>query len=223
MTPPPVRGQSQRVVAVVVAPLAGTLGSQRMHGVPLVDHVLDSLAELPGCDVVMVGDHPERTHRPRRRARRGVRTVSPELSLSRLLSGYDVVLVHDPLCPLVPAAGLVGCLAAVEVAGSAAGVLAVTDTVKRIDGDVITATVDRDTLHVLAAPVAFDSALVEALEQRLPRSGDLGDLEHLVDVLGDLGTVRPVRVPPLARRVGDDEDIAVLECLDGLRHSLRER
>lgn len=213
-----------RVVGVVVAPGPTALGSQHLHGVRLVDHALQSLSRVPDCDVVVVGAWPTVADRTCRPALEGVRTASPQLAVSRLVFGYDVVLVHDPLCPLVPVASLSACVDAVDAAGAAAiGVLPVTDTVKRVHGDVITSTVDRDALRVLASPVVFTASLVPALEHRVPRARHLGDLGQLVDVLGDVATLVAVQVPSLARRVGDTEDIAVLECLDGLRHSLRER
>lgn len=198
---------SRRLAGVVVAPERGALGSHRLHGVRLMDHARKALADVPGCDVVLAGEHG---------ADRG-------LPLSQLLSGYDLVLVHDPLCPLLPASTLADCARAVPPGGAAVGVLPVTDTVKRIDGDVITSTVDRDALRVLAAPVAFATSLLPVLEHRLPRARDLGDLARLVDLLADLGPVVPVQVPSFARRVADADDVAVLECLDGLRHTLRER
>ncbi|MDQ3628499.1 MAG: 2-C-methyl-D-erythritol 4-phosphate cytidylyltransferase [Actinomycetota bacterium] len=196
-------GGTRRVVGVVVAPAPSALGSQRLNGVRLVDHVLESLAELPGCDVVVVDEAPG----------------DCGLSVSRLSAGYDVVLVHDPLCPLVPVSTLSMCLDTVGVAGVAVGVSPVTDTVKRVDGEVVIATVDRAALRILSAPVAFAVSLVPALQQRLPRARDLHDLDRLVDVLADLATPVAVQVPSFAHRVADAEDVAVLECLDGLRHS----
>ncbi len=197
-------GGPPRVVGVVVAPEPDALGWQRLRGVRLIDHVVDALTEVPGCDVVVVDE----AH------------GAGGQSVSRMVSGYDVVLVHDPLCPLVPARTLSACVAAVGAGGVLIGVLPVTDTVKRVVGDVIASTLDRDALRLLAAPVVFAASWVPALERRLPRARDLHDLARLVDVLGDLTTAVPMEVPAFGRRVVDAQDIALLECLDEVRRSL---
>ncbi|CAN5216317.1 hypothetical protein BH24ACT12_BH24ACT12_17230 [soil metagenome] len=196
-------GGAPRVVGVVVAPDRGGPGWWRLHGVRFLDHAVKALSEVPGCDVVVVDE----AHGTR------------ELSVSRMASGYDVVLVHDPLCPLVPASTLSACAAAFGASGVLIGVLPVTDTVKSVVGDVIASTLDRDALRLLAAPVAFATSWVPALERRLPHARDLHDLARLFDVLGALTTPVPVEVPSLARRVADAEDITVLECLDEVGHS----
>jgi len=220
MTPRGADRSHRRAIGVVVAPVPTALGVHLLRGVRLVDHAVRALVETSGCDVVVVDAEPAAPGGAAAHASDEVRTVRPGLPLSRLAAGYDVVLVHDPLCPLVPARALSACLDAVGPDGAVVGVLPVTDTVKRVEADVIISTVDRDSLRLLAAPVAFAASLVPALGRLLPRAHDLHDLVRLVGVLGDLATVVPVQVPARGRRVDDAEDVAVLECLGGHAQAL---
>jgi hypothetical protein len=65
--------------------------------------------------------------------------------------------------------------------------------------------------------------LLDQLSARLPLAGDLADLGAVVQVLATVGSVVPVQVPSSARRISDQEDIELLECLHELRQTLRER
>jgi 2-C-methyl-D-erythritol 4-phosphate cytidylyltransferase/2-C-methyl-D-erythritol 2,4-cyclodiphosphate synthase len=82
-----------------------------------------------------------------------------------------VVLVHDGARPM-PSPSLVSAVAHAAAAhGAAIPVLPVTDTLKRLDGDVVAETVDRSTFAAAQTPQAARASLLRAAFQRFPPSG----------------------------------------------------
>jgi 2-C-methyl-D-erythritol 4-phosphate cytidylyltransferase len=185
----------------------------RLHGRTLVAHALEALAAVPGVEAVVVGGSD--------RSVAGLAADQPWRH--RAASG---LVLHDPGCPLLPTDTIVRCLQVLQ-AGSPAtaiiGVRPVTDTIKEVvDGSVV-GTVDRAALAALAAPVVVGHDLLDPLSARFPLAGDLADLAAVVQALTTMGTVVPVEVPSSARRVSDEFDVELLECLHELRQTLRER
>ena len=163
-----------------------------LHGQTLVAR---AVATITGwCETVLVG--PNGLH--------------PSLSLAQLCAGADVVVVHDPLCPLITATELAQCAAGVRPGVAVCGLRPVTDTVKRVEDGLLRATLDRDLLATLASPVAFGADLVEPLSLRLPAAGGLGDMVGLVGALTGVASLGGVPVSSAGRRVSDAEDLAVL-------------
>lgn len=144
--------------------------------------------------------------------------LDPALPLEQLCADAERIVVHDPLCPLLPAAVLAGCAASLQPGEAVVGVRPVTDTVKRVSDGWLGATLERDALAVLASPVVFAPELVQPLSLLLPTAGDLGDLAALVGALGGLCTLRGVEVPSAGRRVSDAEDLVLLAQLAGVQH-----
>lgn len=129
----------------------------------------------------------------------------------RVRAGAPLVL-HDPLCPLTPP-DFVADLVERARDRPVAAVREVTDTVKRYDGGVLGATVDRAGLVEVTSPVVlpggFDLAAVVGPGE-LERIG----FADLVDRLARAGTpAELVAAPPLGRRVRDQDDLAVLAAL----------
>ena len=126
------------------------------------------------------------------------------------------LLVHDPLCPLVPA----GLLDDVRRAGAARGVGAaavrpVSDTVKTVTGGLVSGTVDREGLSVVCAPVYLPAGMAaEAARAGAPPPGR--DLAELVGWLRARGPVELVEAPVRAMRVDDGSALSLLECLDAV-------
>lgn len=126
-------------------------------------------------------------------------------------SGRPLVL-HDPLCPLAPADYLASAVqTAAETGAVVVGVRPVTDTVKEYDGHTVGATVDRAELMSVATPVVLPAAVVGALE-----SLDVEDFAVLVDQLRARFPMVFVQAPPLARRVADEAELAVLAALSAV-------
>lgn len=67
----------------------------------------------------------------------------------------DVVLVHDAARPLIPPGTVPALLAALDTAAGAIPAVPVADTLKRVVGGVIAATVSRDGLYRAQTPQAF--------------------------------------------------------------------
>ncbi|MFL5675991.1 MAG: 2-C-methyl-D-erythritol 4-phosphate cytidylyltransferase [Chloroflexota bacterium] len=82
-----------------------------------------------------------------------------------------VVLVHDAARPLVDAT-LIGAVAAAAVRhGAAIPVVPVAETLKRIDGDVVGATVERAGLGAAQTPQGAQRAILRTAWQRFPADG----------------------------------------------------
>jgi 2-C-methyl-D-erythritol 4-phosphate cytidylyltransferase len=200
-------------LGLVVVPPASEVARLRLGGRTLVEHALATLAAIPGLDTHVVGGD-----------RIGTDAV-PAGELWRPRVG-DLLVLHDPRCPLLPAAAVEECVQRVAQAGpraGAVGIRPVTDTLKEVVDGRLMATFDRDSVAALASPVVVGRDLLDPLARRLPTARDLTDLPTVVRTLCELGTVLPVEVPSSARRVSDAEELDLLECLHELRRVLRER
>lgn len=146
----------------------------------------------------------------------GVDLIDQSVPWELVAERGEAVLLHDPLCPMTPPWFLARCADRAGVEDRIiVGVRPVTDTVKIVRDDLLGETVDRDQLVTICAPVVLPPAVVADLfgaGGQLPAT----DFVELVSVLlqryGDEG-VEFVEAPPEARRVGTDEDIAVLAAL----------
>lgn len=121
-------------------------------------------------------------------------------------SGAPVVL-HDPLCPMVPPEFIAECAArAYESKVVVVGVRPVTDTVKTVVDGVVTDTVDREGLRAVCSPVVLPAAVAAALPA-LPSV----HFEVLVPMLREHFPVALVPAPAEARRVASADDVRILE------------
>jgi 2-C-methyl-D-erythritol 4-phosphate cytidylyltransferase len=122
----------------------------------------------------------------------------------------DVVLVHDAARPLATAAQFDACAARAAAAGAAILAAPVCDTLKRVEGDLIAATVSREALWGAQTPQGFQrTALVEALTSSADRT--VTDEAALFEARG-----WPVAIVPGDRanlKVTFPEDLALAEVL----------
>ncbi len=140
----------------------------------------------------------------------------------RTVSGPVRVVLHDPLCPLVPASFIAGLLdvAAGEQRDHLVAFRPVTDTIKTVEDDHIADTLDRDLFGIIASPVVFDHHRDEAAPHRAtPPTDDFG---ALATWLRRSGPVRLRKAPSLGRRVDDPSAVNLLECMDEMARSVRE-
>ena len=184
----------QRVRAVVVADPVRTQGMS-VHGQPLTAAALAALADW--CDAVLVGSE----------------ACAASTPLEQLCAGADRIVVHDPLCPLLTPAALRACVAALLPGEAVVGIRPVTDTLKSVTDGLVSSTIERDTVAVLASPVVFAADVVAALSRVLPTAGDLADPVVLVGALSEVCRLRSVTVPSAGRRISDLDDLAVLAAL----------
>jgi 2-C-methyl-D-erythritol 4-phosphate cytidylyltransferase len=191
------------VVAVVVAAGRGTRFGSPKHAVPidgvpmweLSVRVFDSL----GIPVVVVGDVPGGVPGgPRRRD-----SVAAGLAA---VGDAEFVLVHDAARPMLDPS-LVTTLVDVLRHSGADGVvpaLPVTDTVKRVAGDVVVGTVDRTELVAVQTPQGFRSDVLRAAHAIDPDE-DVTDDAGLVERLG--GTIRWVPGDPANIKITYRDDL----------------
>ncbi len=150
----------------------------------------------------------------------GIDLVDLTVAWSDVAERGDALVLHDPLCPMTPPAFLAACAdAAAAEDRVVVGVRPVTDTVKEVaagpGGEQLGATVDRDGLVVVCSPVVLPPAVVEDLlgdGTGLPTTDFVALVALLRERYGE-DRVTLVEGPPEARRVGSDEDIAVLQAL----------
>lgn len=127
----------------------------------------------------------------------------------------DVVVVHDPLCPVVPAAfisGLVHQLSQPPVgtrpASTLVAVRPVVDTLKQVDAaGVVVGTLDRETVRLVLSPVVTSGQRLVDIPELTAALTDPALLVRALQVSGD---VQFVVAPESARRAGSR---AALLCL----------
>lgn len=202
-----------RSVLGIVVDTGRGVARMRLHGRSLVAHAFDALASVPGVEARVVGAGD--------RGQSGLAADEPWRPWA-----HGGLVLHDPGCPLLGAETITRCLHALAEGPPATvvvGVRPVTDTIKEVVDGAVVHTIDRAALAALAAPVVIGPDLLDPLSARFPRAGDLADLADVVQTLTTLGTVAPLEVPSSARRVSDEFDVELLECLHELRQTLRER
>jgi 2-C-methyl-D-erythritol 4-phosphate cytidylyltransferase len=137
------------------------------------------------------------------------RQDSVRLGLAALPVEVDLVLVHDAARPLVPVAVVASVVAALRAGAVAVvPVVPVADTVKRVAGEVVVATVEREQLRAAQTPQGFSRAV---LEQAHASSGEATDDASMVEALG----LPVVTVPgaPEAFKVTTPFDLRVAEAV----------
>ena len=141
----------------------------------------------------------------------GVASLQPDVMWTAVRDSGLTVVLHDPLCPLTPAAFISDAIDAAAYGAVAVGVRPVTDTIKTVAGALVGETVDRDSLWTVTSPVVLPSAVVSALTNE----PDLTDFAALVTSLRERWEVVFVEAPSLGRRLGDETDVLLLEAFAG--------
>jgi 2-C-methyl-D-erythritol 4-phosphate cytidylyltransferase len=184
----------------------------RLAGRPLINWAVDALR--PVCEGVVVVLDADLMHDMTVSADAVVkggatRAASVRAGLEAVPGDAEAVLVHDAVRPLATSQLAARVLAAV-IAGADGAVpgVAVVDTLKRIDGSTITATVDRSELVAVQTPQAF---LAHVLRRAHAAEGDATDDAGLVEAAG--GVVVVVEGERDNRKVTWPEDLAIAEAL----------
>ena len=153
-------------------------------------------AEACGADRVVTGG--------------GSRADSVRAGLAAVPDGADVIVVHDAARPLADPALFVAVVRAVEggSAGCAVPVLSVSDTLKRVVGGQVVATVDREQLVSVQTPQAFTASVLREAHRL---GGQTTDDAGLVEQLGL--PVRTVPGDPRNLKLTRPEDLGVAEAL----------
>jgi 2-C-methyl-D-erythritol 4-phosphate cytidylyltransferase len=156
--------------------------------------VLAMRAARSGTAGLVLVTRPEFVDQPHPDADRVVvggetRSASVRCGLAALPPDCDIVVVHDAARPLATAA-LFEAVVAQVVAGADAAipVVAVTDTIKRVEHGQVTQTLERDGLVAVQTPQAFR---VEVLRAAHAQAADATDDAALVEALGGRVVVVP--------------------------------
>jgi 2-C-methyl-D-erythritol 4-phosphate cytidylyltransferase len=148
-----------------------------------------------GADVVVAGG--------------ATRSASVRSGLAAVPADADVIVVHDAARPLATTGLFAAAVLAVrEGADGAVCAVAVSDTIKRVDGERVTGTVWRGDLVAVQTPQAFAAAALRAAHAA---GGDATDDAALVEAAGG----KVVVVPGDARnlKLTGPTDLAVAEVL----------
>src|SRR5262249_7508260 len=120
----------------------------------------------------------------------------------------DVVVIHDAARPFASADLLTRTIAAAAESGAALAALEARDTVKKVSGGVVDATLDRRTIFLAQTPQAFRRG---ALRDALAVTGDATDEAALAERAGH--PVRIVEGEASNIKVTTPEDLVVAEAI----------
>lgn len=208
-------------------PLLGRspLACRSYDGRALFLSAVDALATVAHPPVVVLSDDVQAAHAGDALARYSFVVDLAEIPrdedrLRAVAGNAGVVVLHDPLCPLVSPASLRQLLRTWVPGTATVAVRPVVDTVKAASGGVISGTVDRDGLRIVTSPIVLPAAL-------------FCDVPDLSETLGDFGTlvqwlrsrcavVLPV-APSASRRIEDVSSMRLVSAIDAVGHRLRER
>lgn len=190
--------RAQTIAIIVVAAGSGTrLGAGMpkalvdLDGRSVLRHALDGVFAAQSMHVILVAPpgHEQavadelakangESHRRATVVSGGeTRQQSVAAGLQALRSGTDVVLVHDAARALTPAAQIDAVAAAVTADTGVIPALAVIDTLKRVDGDIVVDAVDRSVLAAAQTPQGFPREALEAAYAHALAAGE----EHTDD------------------------------------------
>lgn len=146
-----------------------------------------------GCTLVAVGGT--------------TRADSVRAGLRLVPSDAGVILVHDAARPFASPSLFAAAIAAVRAgADGAVPVVAISDTVKRVENGRVVATIERDGLYTVQTPQAFKA---EVLRRAHEKGNDATDDAALVEAAG--GSVVAIAGEARNRKITDQDDIALFE------------
>jgi 2-C-methyl-D-erythritol 4-phosphate cytidylyltransferase len=137
------------------------------------------------------------------------RSDSVRAGLAAVADDADIIVVHDAARPLARRELFEAVIAAVAAGADAAlPAVAVADTVKRVDGDRVTETIDRSDLVAVQTPQAFRASVLRRAHADLPQTTDDG---AVVEALG--GKVVVVPGDPRNLKITTPDDLVVAAAL----------
>jgi 2-C-methyl-D-erythritol 4-phosphate cytidylyltransferase len=198
-----------------------------LRGTPILIHTLRAFTELPAVAGVYVAVRP--TEIPRltalleaHRASEKVRVVeggdTRQESVAHALAAVeggddDIVLVHDAVRPLIPAAVIARTIEAVEKHGAAIVALPAIDTIKQVErtanGAIITSTIPREYVVQAQTPQGFRLGVLKRAFAEAEADGFLGtDESSIAERAGVQVAVVPGTIENLKITQQGDLDLA---------------
>lgn len=140
------------------------------------------------------------------------RQDSVRIALGLTSAESEIVVVHDAARPFATPALFAACIDATRRADGAIAAIAVADTLKRIDGRTITATVAREGLWQAQTPQAFRrERLVEAHDRAMRERWVATDDAELIERCG--GRVEVVESSATNLKITTPADLEIAEAL----------
>jgi 2-C-methyl-D-erythritol 4-phosphate cytidylyltransferase len=134
------------------------------------------------------------------------RAASVRAALAEVSEDAAVVLVHDAARPSVPEEVIERLLTALnEGWDGAIPVLPLPDTVKRVEGDQVVETVDREGLAMVQTPQVF---IATVLRDAVASGGEASDCSALVEARG--GRIKAVPGDPRLVKVTEPADLELV-------------
>ncbi len=215
------------VTAIIVAAGEGKrFGSSKpyavLKGKKILDYSLETFDRHPGIfDMILVlHEIGEKAFFLEKYAKLKIVSKGGERRQDSVLSGFqhidpartDIVLAHDAARPLVNAELIDKIIDAVKAIGAAIPALPVSDTVKKIEDNRVSRTIDRQGLFCVQTPQGFSCEILgRAFEEALVDSETYTDEAALVEKLG----VDVFAVPgdPRNIKITVPEDLKIAEAL----------
>ncbi|MFH1681850.1 MAG: 2-C-methyl-D-erythritol 4-phosphate cytidylyltransferase [Candidatus Eisenbacteria bacterium] len=215
---------------VVVVPAAGAglrLGGpvpkpyRPIGGRPLLARTLEGLVSAPSVGGIVLAAAPGEMERASSLAPKNLawfrateggeeRFDSVYRGLLMVPDGVEIVVVHDGARPFVTAREVEETVALARAIGAAAAVTAPVETVKRVDGSEVTATLDRERIRLAQTPQAFRAEVLREAYRRALEEGWRGTDEcALVERIG--GRVGTVPADRWNVKITVEEDLLLAE------------
>lgn len=200
-----------------------------LAGRPILSWSVDALSAAGAAEIVVVTAADRLgsaaallVGNPAARAVAGgaVRAESVQAGLAALVSGADLpVLIHDAARPFVTTRHVEALLSALNDADGAVPALPVADTLKRGEGSLVVATVDRESLHRAQTPQAFRLGKLRAAYEAWPKDAEPTDDAAVMEHAG--GRVVMTPGDPMLMKLTYPEDFAMAEHLAGAQRITR--
>ncbi len=193
-------------------------------GRPVLAWAVEACARVPAISSVVLVVRPDRLDDAReliaRSGWRGVHAIGSagprrrdalRVGLATLPMDLEWVIVHDGTRPLVTPELIAAGLTAAARTGAAAAWTPVNETLKRVEGDTVTATLSRAELALVRTPQVFRRALLLAAHDAAPTDLDPPDDATLAQRAGIPVALYPAG--PDTLKVSDARDLAVAAAL----------